>query len=103
MKREWDKSNTSKSQVWHECYKNDTSLTRLKNFDLDNDTSKNIFSHPYVYYMASEVLQGEKHLHSKNYLLETPRSHAKMRLKSATSKTELFNDKSYIKKLHTRF
>ena len=47
--------------------------------------------------MASEILQGEKHLHSMNYLLETPRCHAKMRLKSATSKTELFNDKNCIK------
>ena len=32
----------------HECYTNDTSATRVKNFDLDNDTSGNIFSYPYI-------------------------------------------------------
>ena len=32
--------------------------------------------------MANEILQGEEHFLSKNYLLEMPRSHAKMRLKS---------------------
>ena len=36
--------------------------------------------------MASEILQGEEQFHSKNYLLEMPRSHAKMRLKSAPQK-----------------
>ena len=45
--------------------------------------SKNIFSHLYIYYMASERLQGDEQLHAKNYLLEMSRSHAKMRLKSA--------------------
>ena len=28
------------------------------------------FLHPYIYYMASERLQGEKQFHSMNYLLE---------------------------------
>ena len=36
--------------------------------------------------MASERLQGEEQFHSKNYLLEMPCSHAKMRLKSAPQK-----------------
>ena len=58
----------------------------MKNFDFDNDTSKNIFSQPYIYCMASERLQGEEQLHSKNYLLEMSRFHAKMRLKSAPQK-----------------
>ena len=62
----------------------DTSATGVKNFDFDNGTSKSIFLHPYIYYMTSERLQREKQFHSKNYLLEMPRSHAKMRLKSAT-------------------
>ena len=31
-------------------------------------------------------LRGEEQLHFKNHLLETPRSHAKMRLKSAPQK-----------------
>ena len=33
--------------------------------------------------MASERLQGDEKLYSKNYLLEMPHFHAKMRLKSA--------------------
>ena len=49
----------------------------MKNFDFDNGTSKNIFSHPYIYYMASERLQGEEQFHTKNYLLEMSRFHAK--------------------------
>ena len=53
-----------------ECCTNDTSATRVKNFDFDNDTSKSIFSHPYIYYMASERLQREEQFYSKNYLLE---------------------------------
>ena len=67
----------------HECYTNDTSATQVKNFDFDNDTSENIFSHPYISFIANERLQGEEQFHSKNYLLEMNRSHAKMCLKSA--------------------
>ena len=58
----------------------------MENFDFDDDTGKNIFSHPYIYYMASERLQGEEQIHTKNYLLEMSRFHAKMRLKSAPQK-----------------
>ena len=36
--------------------------------------------------MASERLQVDEQLHSKNYLLEMPHSHARMRLKSAPQK-----------------
>ena len=77
MQYECDTSNTSATrlrhlrinviQVRHECYTNGTIATRAKNFDFDNDTSKNIFSHPHIYYMASERLQGEKQCHFKNY------------------------------------
>ena len=48
----------------------------------DNDTDKIIFSHPYIYYLASERLQGEEQFHTKNYFLEMSRFHAKMHLKS---------------------
>ena len=58
----------------------------VKNFDLDNGTSENKFSHPYISYMVQERLQGEKEFHSKNYLLEISRSYAKMHLKSAPQK-----------------
>ena len=36
--------------------------------------------------MASERLQVDEQLHSKNYLLEMSHSHARMRLKSAPQK-----------------
>ena len=36
--------------------------------------------------MANERLQGEEQFHSKNYILEMPRYHAKMHLKSASQK-----------------
>ena len=61
----------------------------MKNFDFDTDTIKNIFLHPYIYYTASERLQGEEQFHSKNCLLEMPCFHAKMRLKSAPQKLDL--------------
>ena len=114
MHRECDTSNTSTTRVRHErhkcnmsatqttrarheCYTNDTSATRGKNFDFDNDTGKNIFSHPYIYYMASERLQGEEQFHTKNYLLEMSRFHAKMRLKSAPQKLNFLMAKAISK------
>ena len=51
MRQECDTSNTSATRVPDT---NDASATRVKNFDFFNDTSKNIFSYPYIYYMASE-------------------------------------------------
>ena len=64
--REGDKSDMSAIRVRHECYTNDTSVTQVKKLDFDNDTSENIFSHLYIYYMESERLQGEEQFHSKN-------------------------------------
>ena len=99
-----DKSDTSDTNATlatrvlhrrHECYTNGKSPTRVKNFDFDNDiTDKNIFSQPHIYYMASERLQGEEQFHSKNYLLEMPRFHAKMRLKSAPQKLNILMAKA---------
>ena len=74
----------------------DTSTTRVKNFDFDNDTSKNAYIY-YIYYMASESLQEDERLHSKNYVLEMPRSHAKMRLKSAPQKLNFLMAKDISK------
>ena len=82
-RHECDTRDTNATRVRHKWDTSDTSATRVKNFDFDNDTSKNIFSHHCIYYMASERLQGEEQFHSKNYLLEMSRFHAKMRLKSA--------------------
>ena len=70
----------------YEYYTNDTSATRVENFYFENETNENIFSHPYLSYMANERLQGEEQFHSKNCLLEMYLSHAKMRLKSAPQK-----------------
>ena len=91
MRHECD---TSVPPVLHEGHECDTS----ENFDFDNDTSKNIFSHPYIYYMASERLQGEEQFHSMNYLLEMPRSHAKIRLKSAPQKLNFLMAKAVSKR-----
>ena len=48
--------------------------------------------------MASERLQGEKQFHYKNYLLEMPRFHNKMRLKSAPQKLNFLMAKSISKR-----
>ena len=66
----------------------------MKNFGFDNDKSKNIFQHPYSYYVTSERLQEEEQFHSKNYLLEMPRFHAKMFLKSAPQKLQFLISKA---------
>ena len=97
MQHKCDTSAARTTQVRHDCYTNDTSMTRVKKFYLDNDMSKNIFSHPYIYYMASERLQGEEQFHSKNYLLEMSRFHAKMRLKSAPQKLNFLMEKATSK------
>ena len=59
-------------QVQHECDTSATRTTRVrpecKTFDFDNYTSKNIFSYSFIYYMASERLQGEEQFHFKYYL-----------------------------------
>ena len=57
----------SATRVLHEQHECDTSATRVKIFDFDNDTSENIFSHPHIGYVAKEILQqGEEQFHSKN-------------------------------------
>ena len=37
-----------------------------ENFGFDNSTSKSIFLHPYIYYLASEKLKREEQVYSKN-------------------------------------
>ena len=44
----------------HETYKNEASVTRVKNFGFANNTTENIFSHPYISYIAIEILQVEQ-------------------------------------------
>ena len=45
-----DTSVTLATRTLHECYTNNTSATWVKNVDVDNGTSENIFSQPYIYY-----------------------------------------------------
>ena len=102
----------------HKCDTSDTSATRVRHerqvrhewkiFDFDNCTSKNIFSHSSVYYMASERLQGEEQFHSKYYLwkclIPVPKCvwlhQNAFDCQNCTTKTEICNGKSYIKKLY---
>ena len=44
------------------------SATQVKNFDFDNDTSKNMFLLSYITYMANERPQGEEQFHFKGAL-----------------------------------
>ena len=78
----------------HECDTNDTTAIRVKKVDFDNDTSENIFSHPYISYMANKRLQVKERFHFKNYLLEMPHSHAKMHLKTATQRLNFVMEKA---------
>ena len=61
MRYECYTKGTSATQVLHERH---ISAARLEHFDFDNDTSKNIFSHPYIYYIAGERLKEEEQIHS---------------------------------------
>ena len=47
--------------------------------------------------MASERLKGEEQSHSKNYLLDMPRSHVKMRLKCVPQKLNFLMAKAISK------
>ena len=76
---------------------NDTSVTRVNNFDFDNDTSEIIFSHPYISYIANERLQGEEQFHFKNHLLEMPRFTVKMHLKNPPQKPNFVMAKAMSK------
>ena len=75
---------------------NSTSATRANIFDFDDNTSENIFS-LYISYIGNERIQEEKQFNSKNYLLEIPISHAKMRLKSAPQKLNFVMAKAILK------
>ena len=92
--------NPSETQVQQECSTKGTSATSVKNFDFDNDTSKNIFSHLYINYMANKDYNERN-----NFILRTTLGNASFPCQNAfekcTIKTELFNGKRYIKKLYT--
>ena len=58
----------------------------MKKFNFDNKTSENIFSHPYISYLANERKQEKEQFHSKNYLLKMSYFNANMRLKKLLQK-----------------
>ena len=58
--------------------------------------SEKIFLHTYISYIANERLQREEQFYSKNYFLETPRSHTEMRLKSAPQKLNFVMAKAIL-------
>ena len=89
---------TRTTRVQHEKHESNTSATRMQKFDSDSDTSENIFSHPYISYTTNERLKREEQFHSKIYLLEIPRSHAKMGLKSAPQKLNFVMTKAISKR-----
>ena len=74
----------------------------MKNFDFDNDTGKNIFSHPYIYYVAKI----EDYKERNNLISGTAIGNALFQCQNVfekgTTKTDLCNSKSYMKTLYTR-
>ena len=66
-----DTSATQTARVRHECYKNYTSVTRVKNFDFDND----IFSHKkvktYFHTATFTIWQVEDYKERNNFILRT--------------------------------
>ena len=55
------------------------------------------YFHTPIIAIANETLQGEEQFHSKNYLFEMPRPHAKMRLKIAPQKLNFVMTKAISK------
>ena len=103
-RNECDSNNASAWRVLHEqqqCNKSATRTTQVrykwKKFPFDNDTTENMFSQPYISYMANERIQGEEQFHSRSYLLEMPCSHVKMRFKSAPQKLNFVMAKAISK------
>ena len=74
VRHERHEYNTSATRVRHErheCYTNDTGATLVKNFDFDNKTSENIFSHPYNSYIANGEKQKSNFKEESNFILRT--------------------------------
>ena len=89
-RRECSTSATLVRRVRYECDASATQKTRVRN-EWEIVTAV-------ISYVANEILQGEEQFHSKNFLLEMPRSHSKVHLKSAPQKLNfvMATSKSYI-------
>ena len=99
-RHECDTNVARMTRVQHECYTNGTSATLVKTFDFENGTGENVFSHPCIYYMASQRLQAERQFHSKKLPFGHVLFPCQNAFKKRTTKTKLCNGKSYIKKLY---
>ena len=82
----------------HELDASDTSAIRVKKLDFDTCTIENIFSHPYISYIANERFYGEQQFFTFGNALFTFQN----TFEKCATKTELCNGKTYIKKLYTR-
>ena len=80
----------------HECDTGATRTIRAQHMNLLTTRLKT-FSNPYISSTANERLKGEGRLHLKNYLLEMPRSHAKMRLQKPPQKLNFVTTKGISK------
>ena len=97
MQHKCDKNATRMARVRHECYTNETGAIRAKKVDFDNDTSKNIFLHPYL-----TIWQMKDYKERNNFILKANIWKCLVcqnTFEKCTTKTELFNGTSYIKKL----
>ena len=100
LRHEYQTRAARATRVRHTWDTSDTSSTRMKNFDFDNDTSEDIFSHPYISYKANERLQGEEQFHSRNYRFGNASFPCQNVFEKCTTKTE--NGRIYIKNSCTR-
>ena len=57
----------------HELDASDTSAIRVKKLDFDTCTIENIFSHPYISYIANERFYGEQQFHFWKCLVHIPK------------------------------
>ena len=90
-------SETRATQMQHKCDTRATRMTRVRHEWKVLILISTRFAHLYLYYMGSQRLQGQEQFHSKNYLLEMSRFHAKMCLKSAPQKLNFLMAKAILK------
>ena len=104
VRHKWHECNTSETRatpVRHKCRTSATRTTRVRHewkiLILIVTRVKTYFHTPAFTTMASERLLRDEQVHSKIYLLEMARSHAKMRLKSAPQKLNFLMAKDISK------
>ena len=101
-RHEYKTSKTRAKQVRQECDMKATRTTRVRHewkilvfITKRFNETLTIFKRSFK---TNERLQGVKQYHSRNYLLEVPRSHAKMHLKSSPQKLNFVIAKAVLKR-----